>query len=203
MELGSTQFTNAIAYVSLIVSSLLAVFYIRDRRNARYAIETDYCNQLLAWHALVVEVLIELCGRVESENETKHSLLLRLSSLIEQGRFYFPNISPEKFGLEKPPAYRGYRNVALDFLVASYNLHKKPSTNKTETQALDLQRLFTSVVFEIIRPSERLITIRKLTDRYFVKDLSMEDLEDSEHLNALAPIWDRQAGDSQSTSRAQ
>ena len=128
MELGSTQFTNVVAYVSLIVSSLLAIFYIRDRRNARYAIETDYCNQLLAWHALVIDVLIELCANSKQKDEkTKHLLLVKLSSPIEQGRFYFPNINPDEFGLDKPPAYRGYRNVALDFLVASYDLHQKSS----------------------------------------------------------------------------
>lgn len=190
MNLGSTEFTNVISYVALVVSATLAIFYLRDRSHARYAIERDYCNQLLIWHASVVDLLIELCACSERNVDVKRPSLIKLSSLIEQGRFYFPNITPESYGQDKPPAYRGYRNVALDFLVASYKLHHKPHTEVNKKQAEILQRHFTSVVFEIVRPSDRLSTIRKLTDRYFVKDLSVEDLEEQDQLDALSHMWD-------------
>ena len=192
MDLGSTEFSNIISYVALIVSITLAVFYIIDRRHAKYAIESEYLNQLLAWHASVIDVLTALHGSSkQKEEESKRSLLIKLSSLIEQGRFYFPNIRPNNYGVEKPPAYRGYRNVALDFLVASYNLHHKPYSENTEKQAAYLQRLFTSVVFEVVRPADRLVTIRKLTDRYFVKDLSVEDLEEPDQIDAVRYMWDK------------
>lgn len=191
MDLGSADFANLVAYFSLVVSGTLAIFYIRDRSRAKYAIENEYSNQLLFWHASVVEVLISLCSASRhGEDEMKNSLLIRLSSLIEQGRFYFPNINSGDYGTEKPPAYRGYRNVALDFLVASYNLHHKKYSAHTENQANHLQRLFTSVVFEVVRPADRLATIRKLTDRYFVKDLSVEDLEVGEQSGAIGHMWD-------------
>lgn len=191
MDLGSTEFANLIAYISLVVSGTLAVFYIRDRSRAKYAIENEYANQLLAWHGSVVEVLIGLRSASEQGDEdTKRSLLVRLSSQIEQGRFYFPNIKPDEHGQDKPPAYRGYRNVALDFLVASYNLHHKTVTHQTQFQASQLQRLFTSVVFEIVRPADRLVTIRRLTDKYFVKDLSVEDLEADVQEGAVRHMWD-------------
>lgn len=191
MELGSTDFTNLVAYASFVVSATLAIFYIRDRRHNKFAIANDYSNQLLSWHASVVEVLISLSNASEqTEEQTKRSLLNKLSTLIEQGRFYFPNINPDRFGTDKPPAYRGYRNVALDFLVASYNLHHKPYSTQSQTQARHLQRLFTSVVFEIVRPTDRLATIRALTDKYFVKDLSVEDLEIEEEIEAVRHMWD-------------
>lgn len=116
---------------------------------------------------------------------------MNLSALIEEGRFYFPNIRPDEFGVEKPLAYRGYRNIALDFLVASYNLHHKPISQSTRAQAKALQRQFTSVVFDIIRPPDRLKQIHRLTDRYFVKDLSVEDLEDPDQLDVVRHVWDR------------
>lgn len=192
MDLGSTEFTNVVSYVSLIVSGVLAIFYIRDRRHAKYVIENEYSNQLLAWHASVIDVLMALGSSSKyKEEENKRSLLLKLSSLIEQGRFYFPNISPNDYGTEKPPAYRGYRNVALDFLVASYNLQHKPYSEHVEKQSAYLQRLFTSVVFEVVRPADRLKTIRKLTDRYFVKDISVEDLEEQDQINAVRYMWDK------------
>ncbi|MFC6284532.1 MULTISPECIES: hypothetical protein [Polaromonas] len=190
MNLGSTEVTNLISYVALIVSATLAIFYLRDRSHAKYAIERDYCNQLLTWHASVVDLLIELCVSSGRNVEEKHPSLIKLSSLIEQGRFYFPNIAPENYGQDKPPAYRGYRNIALDFLVASYNLHHKPHTEANRKQAINLQRQFTSVVFEIVRPSDRLSTIRKLTDKYFVKNLSIEDLERREQIDAVSHMWD-------------
>lgn len=189
--MGSTDFANLVAYVSLVVSSILAVFYIRDRRYAKYAIEREYSDQLLSWHAMVVEVLLSLCSASQhGETEKRRELLVRLSSLIEQGRFFFPNISPDNYETKKPPAYRGYRNVALDFLVASYNLHHKPFSSHADVQSKRLQRLFTSVVFEIVRPTDRLAKIRKLTDRYFVKDLSVEDLEVGEQGGAVSHMWD-------------
>jgi hypothetical protein len=191
MNFGSSEFTNLISYVSLIISGTLAIFYIKDRHHKKYAIESDYSNQLLTWHASVIDVLTELSWNAEQRNDDKKfSLLPRLSSLIEQGRFFFPNIDPHSYGTEKPPAYRGYRNLALDFLVATYNLHHKPSTANTDKQAIYLQRLFTSIVFEIVRPSDRLATIRKLTDRYFVKDLSVEDLQEQNQIDAVSHMWD-------------
>jgi len=192
MDLGSTEFSNIISYVSLIVSGTIAVFYIRDRSHAKYTIENEYSNQLLSWHGAVVDVLTALCDCSNTEDEeNKRPLLIKLSSLIEQGRFFFPNILPNNYGVEKPPAYRGYRNIALDFLVASYNLHHKPSNDQTKRQAAHLQRLFTSVVFEVVRPADRLLTIRKLTDKYFVKDLSIRDLEAPDQIDLVRHMWER------------
>lgn len=194
MDFASLELTNAISYVSLIVSGTLAIFYIRDRRHAKFAIERDYCEQLLTWHSAVVDVLIQLNRYLPGAPGTgKHELLSRLSALIEQGRFFFPNIEPDGYGKHKPPAYRGRRNIALDFLVAAYNVHNSTHSEGTSGQGIYLQRLFTSVVFEIVRPAERLLTIRKLTDRYFVKDLSVEDLEDTQVLDAMDPMWKKRA----------
>lgn len=194
MELGSPQMANVVAFVALVISATVALFNIRDRRNAKYSIASDYSNQLMVWHGSVIGVLSELrsASKAASE-ERKRSLLLNLFTLIEQGRFYFPNIKPEEYGTEKPPAYRGYRNIALDFLVASYNLHHKPYTETSFKQAEYLQRLFTSVVFEVVRPADRLRTIHEITDRYFVQDLSVEDLENDDQIEAVSHMWDKPA----------
>ncbi|MBG6288496.1 hypothetical protein I5I61_13675 [Pseudomonas nitroreducens] len=188
MQLGSSEITNLISYASLFISGILAIFYIRDRRHAKYTIENEYCSQLLDWHKATVEVLIALISR---KDEEKGDLLIRLSVAIEQGRFFFPNIKPEAHGQEKPPAYRGYRNIALDFLVATYNLHRTPTTKATREKAIYLQRLYTSVVYEVVRPTDRLNTIRALTDKYFVKDISVDDLLDQKEIEVVSHIWDR------------
>lgn len=181
-----------VAAVSLAVSIVLGLVYLRDRRHAKYAIETEYCDQLLSWHGQVVESLLSL--RAFSAQNTAPEMrlhLIKLSSLIEQGRFYFPNIKSDQHGLSKPPAYRGYRNIALDFLVASHKLYSKPRTDSTDRHGEFLQRMFTSVVFDVVRPTERLKRIREMTDRYFIKEASIVDLTEAQQLEAVGHMWDK------------
>ena len=177
MDFGSNGFTNALALLSLIVSGILSFFYFRDRKHAKFTIENEYVTQLLAWYSEVIEVLIQLKCTVDAPSDmTRSTSLSKLSSLIEKGRFFFPNIDKgNDFGKDKPPAYRGYRNLALDFLVASYNLHTCSEPKLHAAQAENLIRLFTSIVFEIVRPKERLEKIRSITDKYYAQDLCIED----------------------------
>lgn len=180
-----------IASLSLVLSVSLAVFYIRDRRHAKFALETEYVKSLLTWHEQVVVILIRTrhLGRNRQSEEHKDDLAC-LSALIEQGRFFFPNIEKlDGFGAEKPPAYRGYRNLALDFLVASYNLLQEKPSKKSNEQLELLQRHFTSVVFELVRPTNRLHTIRALTDCYFVKEQSFEDFLEHRDGSIIKHIW--------------
>lgn len=180
-----------VAFLSFVLSSGLAVFYIRDRRHAKFSVENEHANYLLAWHREVVDLLVQARllnrGRLTHDHQTD---LARLSALIEQGRFYFPNIDKgDGFGAEKPPAYRGYRNLALDFLVASYNLlHEDPSNEASRKLEL-LQRHFTSIVFQLVRPKSRLDKIRSLTDRYFTTDQCFEDFLHEQDESALEYIW--------------
>ena len=182
---------NIIAGVSLLLSISLAFFYFRDRRHAKYQVETAYIDNLLKWHSDVVNLLVALreehIRNLSAESKKK---LSKLSSLIEQGRFFFPNIDRnDGHGKDKPPAYRGYRNLALDFLVASYKLFNRQISNDDLEKALILQRHFTSIVFEIVRPKDRLETIKALTDRYFVQEKSFEDFLTSKDSLAIEYIW--------------
>lgn len=169
---------DIIAGLSLLLSVTLAFFYVRDRAHARYNISNDYIRELLDWHNRVIDVLM----RFRHLQRTKDSLDFRqdlacLSSLIEQGRFYFPNLVQSSYGSNKPAAYRGYRNLALDFLVEFYDIVNHSSHDESDHDLLvTLQRYFTSIVFQIVRPKDRLNTIKQLTDQYFVKDHSANDI---------------------------
>lgn len=180
-----------IATLSLLLSVTLAIFYIRDRRHARFSIENSYTNELLQWHKEVVEVLVKArCLNRLPDSEDHLRDLCQLSSLIEQGRFFFPNIDKgDSFGEHKPPAYCGYRNLSLDFLVASYNLCKATPSAERDQQLELLQRHFTSVVFDIVRPKERLNTIRALTDRYFAREESFESFLSHQDGKVIEHIW--------------
>lgn len=177
--------------ISLVLSLTLALFYLRDRRRAAFDLESRYLESLLKWHALVVDVLIRLRTlRATQTSEARASDLANLSSLIEQGRFFFPNIDRnDNFGHEKPIAYRGYRNLALDFLVASYNLFHQPPSERCAADAAHLQRYFTSIVFEVVSPEKRLKAIRGYTDRYFVVQKAFDDFLEHKDGAIIEHIW--------------
>jgi hypothetical protein len=180
-----------VAIISLVVSVVLAIYYFRDRKRAAFELESQYSEELMDWHAAVVEVLVRLRDLCRPIEELEHrSDLAHLSSLIEQGRFYFPNIDrKDGFGSDKPAAYRGYRNLALDFLVASYNVLQEASSKQRNEEALLLQRYFTSIVFEVVRPNDRLEAIRSHTDRYFVLNKSFDDFLEHKDGSVINHIW--------------
>jgi hypothetical protein len=196
MDITSNGMTNAVAILSLLVSVILAMFYFRDRRHAKYSIANDYISEVLAWYAEAIAVLVRLKESIALPTSAERAPdLARLSALIERGRFFFPNIDSEgDVGKEKPTAYRGFRNLVLDFLVASYQLHKMDTRNEHVNQAEQLVRHFTSSVFEIVRPKERLDQIRAMTDRYFVKlpgNQTVLDFLEEGDLSTVAFMWQK------------
>ncbi|QKZ13730.1 hypothetical protein [Spirosoma sp. KUDC1026] len=173
MNIDSSAIANFISGISLTVSTVTLYFFIRDRSKQKYAIANEYTKQLLEWHSMTVEVLIKLRS---CSAENKEDLLSRLSTQIEKGRFYFPNINKDDgFGLEKPTAYQGYRNLTLDFLVYSYNLFNKKNCQDFHDHAVILQREFTSNIFQILRPKELLNEIKFLTDKFYASNEIFED----------------------------
>ncbi|MEX1249738.1 MAG: hypothetical protein WEA77_00885 [Hyphomonas sp.] len=51
----------------------------------------------------------------------KANLLVALSTLVDRGRLFFPNLNPDKKGAEKEGAYRGQRPPVLDALMWTYH----------------------------------------------------------------------------------
>lgn len=169
--------TILVSFLSLGISGLTFYFYFKDRRREKFQTIAEYTKQLLEWHGETVELLIRIRLQIESGNSSSlKDDMAKLSAQIEKGRFFFPNIDRgDSFGNDKPCAYQGYRNLALDFLVYSYNLSQKEDAKKYVEHLLRLQREFTAVVFEVVRPKENLEEIKKITDRYWASDKIFED----------------------------
>ena len=188
---------NIIAGLSFLLSMILGLFYLRDRRLERFNLETEYTNNLLRWHGEVMRTLTRLrLGGADYRIEHQHNDLALLSALIEEGRFFFPNIDRgNNFGNTKPPAYRGYRNLTLDFLIALYNLYSDWDYSNTSEhekaikKARNLERYFTSVVFEMVEPVKRLEIIRELTRKYFMQKKSFEDFIKTNDSSIIENIW--------------
>ena len=51
----------------------------------------------------------------------KTNMMIQLSTLVDRGRMFFPNIDPEGKGIEKEGAYRGSRPPILDALMFTYH----------------------------------------------------------------------------------
>jgi len=186
------EISNIIAGMSLIFSLTVTFFYFRDRRQAKFLLMNEYTKQIMEWYAETIEILLKL--EHKACNKTlRTEVLAKLSALIERGRFFFPNIDKQdRYGSEKPTAYQGYRNLALDFLVASYNLYNKKDHANFTTEAEQLRRYFTSVIFEVVRPKENLNRIKAITDRFYVKDQIFEDFLQSHDSKLIEFIWRRQ-----------
>lgn len=165
-----------------ISSTLIAVaafLYSWFSNTKRYELTDQYRKNVLDWYGDATQILIKL--RLSTENQTltqdnKLDLLSALSTQIEIGRFYFPNINKgDFFGKEKPSAYQGYRHIALEFLVFSYNLFMRDDAESYLSHASELQRQFTAHVYDLLDPIGFNKKIHKYTDVVFDNRIILEE----------------------------
>ena len=179
---------DLIAIISLAVS-IIAVVYSFLSNTKRYELTYQYYYDILNWHNQVIEVLTDLKMNAYTPNE-KTAKLAKLSTLIECGRFYFPNVEKgDNWGKEKPMAYRGYRNAILEFLVFEYRLFKRDDCDKYLEHAENLQRLFTSYVFQYLNPQKHNKKIKHNTDITMRNDFTLKDYlaENPEYIYIVFP----------------
>lgn len=93
--------------------------------------------------------------------ERRQTLMIKLSSLIDKGRWFFPNFFPDSYGPEKPEAFRGIRPRILDFLVAGYkavrglDYREKTAPNIQASETLiDTKRHFVASAQAILQPRD-------------------------------------------------
>lgn len=93
--------------------------------NLRHNVDT----QSLGWGNTCIDVLNRAAmfarTRQHQSNDASFfqqrvNMLLAISSLVERGRLFFPNIDPGSKGGEKEGAYRGSRPPILDALMCAY-----------------------------------------------------------------------------------
>ncbi|MGB5024040.1 MAG: hypothetical protein WBO44_01765, partial [Saprospiraceae bacterium] len=106
--------SDVIAFSSAIVS-LIALIYSYRSNTKKYELVSQYRTEVLSWYKETVNILIFLREQAKQDfpkKELKDEAMAKLSSLIEVGRFYFPNIiKGDNFGSNKPLAFQGYRNL--------------------------------------------------------------------------------------------
>lgn len=94
------------------------------------------------------------------DEQRKLSIQIRLSYLIDTGRWYFPNQWKDNYGTSKEPAYRGIRQPVLDCVVEAYLLLEKASASKEKL--VSIQREFVSHIQESLDPRKREEEIKRI-----------------------------------------
>ncbi|MEM7492516.1 MAG: hypothetical protein AAF296_03990, partial [Pseudomonadota bacterium] len=89
------------------------------------------------------------------------NLMLALSTTVERGRLFFPNIDPDKKGTEKEGVYRGARPPILDALMFAYyeidalTRTSGPTADNSADYIDDCRRLLVSELQAHLDPKRR------------------------------------------------
>jgi len=88
----------------------------------------------------------------------RHLLRTKLSALIDRGRWFLPNIQNDDHGNEKPVAYQGHRQMALDHVVSMFQFvsildcNAQVSNKKLQPELIKTKREFVAEIQTIIDP---------------------------------------------------
>ena len=111
------------------------------RRNALIQMENlrlHLDRQRIAWGSEVIELLSETeflverlhrgprdASAAQGAEMQREAFLARLSSLIDRGRMYFPNVLSRNIGQERGPAFAGHRRAIIDAIALVYETVKR------------------------------------------------------------------------------
>ena len=179
---------NHIEIVVAVLSAVIAVFgalvsrnETRKQRalqleNLRHNIDT----QSLAWGNACIDTLnrAAMFARTRQHQANDQSffqqrvnMLLAISSLVERGRLFFPNIDPASKGGEKEGAYRGSRPPILDALMYAYyevealSRQGGPTADNSAEYIEDCRRLLVSELQAHLDPRRRDTVVDRSDDQ--------------------------------------
>ncbi len=150
-----------IAGLALIVS-IGSLIYTWKTNTKKYELSEVLRKELLEWYYRCISIIVVLRKSLESGeiNEEKNSELnSTLYSLIEIGRFYFPNYNRDSGkGNKNFEAYKGNRPILIDLLVETYRItskNKNSLLNQRDYFISELkiyQKGFTTELFLLLDP---------------------------------------------------
>lgn len=124
-----TAIVSAVAAIASVVATVVIAIRAHSiaaaqQQQAAFNAAADWRRDMSAWAAGAIDVLSEAVEFWDSKAIGSRAARLsdcrfRLSSMIDRGRLFLPNVRENEYGVNKPVAYRGYRHHALDPLVAA------------------------------------------------------------------------------------
>ncbi len=129
---GNTEII--IGILSAIVA-LISALAARGETAKQRKLQTERLRQSidaasLDWGGAAIDTLVRCAifarTRHMHPNEpafmaAKTNMMIQLSTLVDRGRMFFPNIDPDGRGIEKEGAYRGSRPPILDVVMFTYH----------------------------------------------------------------------------------
>ena len=171
--------TKDIFTISLSCAALCLSLY--NFYRSRLDLRLKRFSEIHDWHNRCVQTLMQLKLN-DADDPKQKEILALLSSLIEEGRFYFPNIMIDaSTDNHKPRPYRGLRHNCLDFLVFAYEIVNQTPENYNRNALEELQREFTGVVFDTLKPYQLIQTINRHSGNKYYKPISFEDFIANSH----------------------
>lgn len=165
------------AVISLLSAAAVVWFsrinYRRELTNQRVnflGAQQKYFEDIKRWADELSDLLsdaIHLCELnpqrlMEKDGDTvfdrRHRLRVRLSSLIDRGRWFFPNVRTTD---DSGGRFRGYRQEILNSLVASYreildiNYLEPGKSDQVRERIVDQKKIFVLEVQRVLDPSGR------------------------------------------------
>lgn len=147
--------------VALSLGRRAEVIAAAQRRHSAFSTAAEWRRDLTAWANEAVEVLSEATYACEeaadpaASSERVFTCRHRMSSLIDRGRFFLPNIHRDEYGTDKPYAYRGFRHSALDPLAAAEHVLSIGETGRFADRRhalVAMKREFVSSIQRILDP---------------------------------------------------
>ncbi|APD12627.1 hypothetical protein [Pandoraea sputorum] len=121
----------------------------------------QYLSGVTRWAEDVVHAMSEarhiaLFARKAQRQPDFGDIPTRLSALLDRGRWYFPNMEHEEYGVQKPHAYRGIRQDILECVFEAYSLVSAEASNfDLEALLFDEQCKFVSWIQLRLDPRQR------------------------------------------------
>ena len=173
-----------VAILSAIVALTGAFISARETQKQR-ALQLENLRhnvdaQSLGWGNACIDVLNRAAmfarTRQHQSNDASFlqqrvNLLLAISSAVERGRLFFPNIDPASKGSEKEGAYRGSRPPILDSLMLAYyeiealTRQGGPTADNSAEFIEDCRRLLVSELQAHLDPRRRDLVVDRYDDQ--------------------------------------
>jgi len=144
--------------------------------NLRHSLD----QQSLGWGNACIDTLNRAAMFARTRQHQKNdasflqqrvNMMLAISSLVERGRLFFPNIEPDGKGVEKEGAYRGSRPPILDALMFAYyelealSRQSGPTADNSADFIEDCRRLLVSELQAHFDPRRRDAIVGRYDDQ--------------------------------------
>ena len=151
---------------SIFIAILVAIFGYRVHERMRLQ---HYFGELRIWSSSCLDVLSEAVHLCDLDPKVtdhpdffnrRHALLVRVSSLIDQGKLFFPNVEIDESVDWQQERHQNRKHRPLDDLIYAYGALKKMSyEEKTENDFLrphivEIKRDFAAAMQNFLNPQK-------------------------------------------------